>query len=63
MRKHRVLLISAVVAIMVFACGIITSNAAEIVESGECGVDGNNITWVLDNEGVLVLSGFGEMKD
>lgn len=38
---------------------------ATIVESGYCGGegDGTNLTWTLDSEGVLTISGKGKMKD
>ncbi len=31
--------------------------------SGECGANGNNLTWTLTNDGVLTVSGSGPMKD
>ena len=39
--------------------------AADIVASGYCGSegDGTNLTWTLDNDGVLTISGTGEMAD
>ena len=39
--------------------------AADIVASGYCGGegDGTNLTWKLDSEGVLTISGTGRMKD
>lgn len=37
--------------------------AAEIVEQGTCGKDGDNLTWTLDDEGTLIISGEGEMTD
>ena len=39
--------------------------AADIVASGYCGGegDGKNLTWTLDSEGTLTISGKGEMKD
>ena len=30
---------------------------------GECGAEGNNLTWSLDSEGVLTISGTGRMAD
>lgn len=36
--------------------------AAESVGSGECGVQGSNVTWTLDADGVLTISGEGEME-
>lgn len=37
--------------------------AAEVVASGECGAEGDNLTWALDSEGTLTISGQGEMED
>lgn len=34
---------------------------ADIVNSGTCGRYGDNLTWTLDNEGTLTISGTGEM--
>lgn len=37
--------------------------AADIVNSGTCGAegDGSNLTWTLDSEGMLTISGTGAM--
>lgn len=32
-----------------------------IIASGECGVEGDNVVWTLDDEGTLIISGEGEM--
>ena len=42
-----------------------TALAANIVRSGNCGAegDGSNLTWTLDSEGVLTISGSGDMYD
>lgn len=39
--------------------------AADVVHSGTCGAegDGSNLTWTLDSEGTLTISGTGAMKD
>ena len=37
--------------------------AADIVASGNCGANGSNLTWTLDSEGTLTISGKGAMKD
>ena len=34
---------------------------AQIVDSGECGDNGDNVTWTLDEDGLLTISGEGEM--
>ncbi len=36
-------------------------NAATIVDSGTFGANGNNLTWTLDDKGVLTISGVGSM--
>ena len=37
--------------------------AAEIKDQGNCGTDGSNVTWTLDSDGTLTISGTGGMKD
>ena len=34
-----------------------------VIASGECGAQGNNLTWVLTDDGTLTISGSGKMKD
>ena len=34
---------------------------AAVVDSGNCGVNGDNVTWTLDDEGTLTISGTGAM--
>ena len=43
----------------------VTALAADIVDSGTCGAegDGSNLTWTLDSDGVLTISGSGGMHD
>lgn len=40
-----------------------TAWAAEVVASGECGWNGDNLTWTLDADGTLMISGIGAMGD
>ncbi|MBE5886123.1 MAG: hypothetical protein E7284_06930 [Lachnospiraceae bacterium] len=50
----------------VSACqGEDTVTAYEILASGNCGAegDGSNVTWTLDSEGTLTISGTGAMAD
>ena len=35
--------------------------AAEIVDSGDCSRWNSNVTWTLDSDGVLTISGNGDM--
>ena len=41
----------------------LTAPAANIVDSGTCGANGDNLTWTLDDTGLLTISGTGAMKD
>ena len=61
MRKR---LLSFVLAVLMIASLLpATALAADIVDSGTCGAegDGSNLTWTLDSEGVLTISGSGDM--
>ena len=39
------------------------TDSNNIVASGNCGANGDNVTWTLDDEGTLTISGTGAMKD
>ena len=39
------------------------TDSNNIVKSGNCGANGNNVTWTLDDEGTFTISGTGAMKD
>ena len=57
-------LVSFVLA-LVMAASLLPVQAwgATVVASGNCGNNGGNVTWTLDSDGVLTISGTGEMKD
>ena len=59
LRKLWVILTAA----LVLTLSVATANAAEVVASGECGADGDNVTWILTDDGVLTIEGEGEMKN
>ena len=46
--------------VMVFMMISVLKVNAEQVDSGTCG---ENLTWTLDDKGVLVISGEGEMEN
>ena len=49
---------------MLLTCAPFAPLTAEAVTTaGSCGADGNNLTWKLDNDGVLTISGTGRMKE
>lgn len=68
MKQIRNLLLKLLIlaSLIVLFIGVIPSvYATDIVDSGYCGGegDGTNLTWTLDSEGVLTISGTGKMKD
>ena len=48
---------------LVLSVGSLSAAEPTIVDSGNCGKDGNNVTWTLDSAGLLTISGTGEMAD
>ena len=59
-------LLSFVLAVLMIASLLpATALAADVVASGTCGAegDGSNLTWTLNSEGVLTISGSGDMRD
>lgn len=57
------LLSLALVLCMVFTLLPISAFAAGVVAKGPCGDQGDNVTWTLDSDGTLTISGEGNMKD
>ena len=59
MKTKRLLtvLLTVALAVILLAVGV---SAADIVDSGTCG---DNLTWVLDSEGTLTISGTGMIDD
>ena len=56
--KRTLAILFGLVCATALLCG--SAFAADEVESGTCG---ENLTWVLDSEGTLTISGSGEMED
>ncbi len=54
------LLYSLIIAIILCTALAVTSFAATVVKSGSCG---DNVTYTLDSDGVLTISGTGDMTD
>ena len=65
--KKRVCLLVTLLALVImgFTMNVMNVEAAEIIDRGYCGGegDGTNLTWTLDSDGVLVIEGQGRMKD
>ena len=62
--KKRVSLLVMLLALVIMG-STMSVEAAEIIDRGYCGGegDGKNLTWTLDSDGVLVIEGQGKMKD
>ncbi|MBQ3602476.1 MAG: leucine-rich repeat protein [Clostridia bacterium] len=57
-------LISILIAVaMLLSMTPISAFAASVVASGKFGASGSNLTWSLDSDGVLTVSGSGAMED
>lgn len=52
----------SMVFVLFMLCAVmpVIANAAT---SGNCGANGDNVTWTLDDEGTLTINGEGDMKD
>lgn len=50
----------ALILAVLLAVPLIPAVHAEIVDGGTCG---DNLTWTLDEDGTLTISGSGEMTD
>ena len=48
---------------LVLSVGSVSAAEPTIVDSGNCGANGDNITWTLDDAGTLTISGEGEMEN
>ena len=57
-------ILATIFAVFVTAVMMTTgAMAATIVASGECGANGDDVTWTLDSEGTLTISGEGWIDD
>lgn len=46
-----------------FLLALIAGAGTLFAQSGTCGKDGDNLTWELDNNGILYITGTGAMAD
>ena len=63
MKKTNKLISILLVAVMLLSMTPISVFAASVVASGKFGASGSNLTWSLDSDGVLTISGSGAMED
>lgn len=62
LKKRLIILASLALALFILLSFSPFRAAAETV-SGECGAEGSALTWTLDDEGTLTVSGTGAMRD
>lgn len=55
--------ICIVIIVAGFILALLLAGSALAASSGTCGADGDNVTWTLDDNGTLTISGTGDMKD
>ena len=63
MKKTNKLISILLVLAMLLSMAPISVFAASVEASGKFGASGNNLTWSLDSDGVLTVSGSGAMED
>ena len=65
MKTRKLRLLSALLALAMMLALLPTAAFAEnsIVGSGNCGAEGDNVTWTLDDNGTLTIDGRGKMQD
>ena len=64
MKTRKLRLLSALLALaMLLALLPTAAFAATEVTHGTCGASGSNVTWKLDSDGTLTISGNGEIRD
>ncbi|MBR4703275.1 MAG: leucine-rich repeat domain-containing protein, partial [Oscillospiraceae bacterium] len=65
MKRGRAWWAAAAFLVLILLLGLVpvSASAAEIVDSGYCGENWNNLSWTLDDTGLLTISGEGPMRD
>ncbi len=63
MSKTRLKIVSLVLSMALVLSFFPSTGVNAAVRSGECGANGNNLTWTLDDAGTLTISGTGAMAD
>ena len=63
MKLKKCSLLTVTISFLLLFTALSVSAEKTAVDSGFCGIDGDNLTWVLYDDGELVISGKGEMAD
>ena len=58
--KKLVIIFVSTIMIMLFANSV---SAKTIIDSGECGAESDNVTWVLYDDGELSVNGNGQIRN
>lgn len=62
--KKRLALLGLLICICLFSCQFKTyADEYTIIDSGNCGANGNNLIWKLYTDGELIIEGSGEMTN
>ena len=61
--KKYILSLLVILVLCLTICITAPKAHAATIASGTCGAEGDNLTWTLDDEGMLTISGTGEMAD
>jgi len=60
MKKISLVMVISFLCVLLMAVGAFAGSEPAIIDSGDCG---ENLSWTLDANGLLTISGKGEMKD
>ena len=67
MKKRALSMFLAVLTVLTLCAPALAADEPEVadvlIDSGECGLRGDNLTWELDYTGTLTISGQGQMKE
>ena len=63
MKKLWISLILALALVLALGVTAQAAGAKDVLDFGTCGAEGENLTWTLDEEGTLSISGTGAMAD
>ena len=63
MKKALLTVLGVLILVCILTFTAFAENTSGVLDSGECGADGDNVTWTLYKDGELVISGEGEMMN
>ena len=63
MKKVLLTVLGVLTLVCILTFTAFAENTSGVLDSGECGADGDNVTWTLYKDGELVISGEGDMAD